>query len=376
MGSTARISKSDELTVCSSKQETNTNRKLEPMMVLMYAAATPQQIDDVIARIAHSMMQPLRLPGDEHVAIGIASAIPPDLRPVLTEALAMLPGVEHVIQISRPYKLASREFRRVDTLVNIDSGTAKVEIGGSRVVVMAGPCSVENREQIFETARAVKAAGATVLRGGAYKPRTSPYAFQGLGLEGLRLLKEVGREVGILTISEVMAPEDVESVAAHVDILQIGARNMQNYALLIAAGKSGHPTMLKRGPSASIDEFLLAAEYLLHHGSQDVMLCERGVHPLDRTYTRNTLDLNAVPVLKQLSHLPVIVDPSHGVGVARYVPAMARASVAAGADGIILEVHPSPKDALSDGAQSLTPDQFAATVSEMRQIAIAIGRSL
>jgi len=346
------------------------------MMVLMYAAATPQQIDDVIARIAHSMMQPLRLPGDEHVAIGIASAIPPDLRPVLTEALAMLPGVEHVIQISRPYKLASREFRRVDTLVNIDSGTAKVEIGGSRVVVMAGPCSVENREQIFETARAVKAAGATVLRGGAYKPRTSPYAFQGLGLEGLRLLKEVGREVGILTISEVMAPEDVESVAAHVDILQIGARNMQNYALLIAAGKSGHPTMLKRGPSASIDEFLLAAEYLLHHGSQDVMLCERGVHPLDRTYTRNTLDLNAVPVLKQLSHLPVIVDPSHGVGVARYVPAMARASVAAGADGIILEVHPSPKDALSDGAQSLTPDQFAATVSEMRQIAIAIGRSL
>ncbi len=346
------------------------------MMVLMNAEATPQQIDAVIARIAQSKMQPLRLPGDEHVAIGIASAIPPELRPVLTETLSMLPGVEHVIQISRPYKLASREFRRVDTLVKINSGTEEVEIGGSRVVIMAGPCSVESREQLFETARAVKAAGATVLRGGAYKPRTSPYAFQGLGIEGLRLLKEVGAQVGILTISEVMAPEDVESVAAYVDILQIGARNMQNYALLIAAGKSGHPTMLKRGPSASIDEFLLAAEYLLHHGTQDVMLCERGVHPLDRTYTRNTLDLNAVPVLKQLSHLPVIVDPSHGVGVARYVPAMARASVAAGADGIILEVHPSPKDALSDGAQSLTPDQFAATVSEMRQIAAAIGRSL
>lgn len=324
-------------------------------MVLMRADATAEQIEEVMSRITAHKMQALRLPGDEHIAIGVASAIPPDLREPLTEALSTLPGVDHVVQISRPYKLASREFHRTDTIVRIKG----VEIGGAECVVMAGPCSIESREQLFTTARAVQAAGAKVLRGGAFKPRTSPYAFQGLGLEGLKLLKEVGDALGILTITEVMAPEDVPLVAAHADILQIGARNMQNYPLLIAAGKSGHPTMLKRGPSASLDEFLLAAEYLLHHGTQDVLLCERGVHPLDRAYTRNTLDLNAVPVLKQVSHLPVIVDPSHGTGVARYVPAMARAGLAAGADGVIVEVHPCPQQALSDGAQSLTPEQFA-----------------
>ena len=342
------------------------------MMVLMNADATPEQVDDVIERITGTGMQALQLPGDEHIAIGVASAIPPSLREPLTAAIASLPGVDHVVQISRPYKLASREFQRVDTVVEING----VRIGGPECIVMAGPCSIESRDQIFAAARAVQAAGAKVLRGGAYKPRTSPYAFQGLGIEGLKLLKEVGDELGILTISEVMSPEDVELVASHVDILQIGARNMQNYSLLIAAGKSGHPTLLKRGPSASIDEFLLAAEYLLHHGTRDVMLCERGVHPLDRTYTRNTLDLNAVPVLKQMTHLPVIVDPSHGTGVARYVPALSRAALAAGADGLIIEVHPCPKEALSDGAQSLTPEQFAATMAELARIAAAIGRTL
>ena len=342
------------------------------MMVLMNQEATSDHIDEVVARIEHYKMQALRLPGDEHIAIGVASAIPPELREPLTVALSSLPGVDHVVQISRPYKLASREFHGVDTIINIKG----VEIGGSKCVVMAGPCSVESRDQIFAAARAVQGAGATILRGGAYKPRTSPYAFQGLGLEGLQLLKEVSDELGILTITEVMAPEDVEKVAAHVDILQIGARNMQNYPLLIAAGKSGYPTLLKRGPSASIDEFLLAAEYLLHHGTQDVMLCERGVHPLDRAYTRNTLDLNAVPVLKHMSHLPVIVDPSHGVGVARYVPALCRAALAAGADGLIVEVHPCPKEALSDGAQSLTPVQFTALMEDLRRIAAAIGREL
>ena len=341
-------------------------------MVLMNQEATSDHIDEVVARIEHYKMQALRLPGDEHIAIGVASAIPPELREPLTVALSSLPGVDHVVQISRPYKLASREFHGVDTIINIKG----VEIGGSKCVVMAGPCSVESRDQIFAAARAVQGAGATILRGGAYKPRTSPYAFQGLGLEGLQLLKEVSDELGILTITEVMAPEDVEKVAAHVDILQIGARNMQNYPLLIAAGKSGYPTLLKRGPSASIDEFLLAAEYLLHHGTQDVMLCERGVHPLDRAYTRNTLDLNAVPVLKHMSHLPVIVDPSHGVGVARYVPALCRAALAAGADGLIVEVHPCPKEALSDGAQSLTPVQFTALMEDLRRIAAAIGREL
>lgn len=342
------------------------------MMVLMHAEASPEQIDAVMERIAAHRMQALRLPGDEHVAIGIASAIPPDTRTDLYEALSVLPGVDHVVHISRPYKLASREFHRVDTVITIKG----VTIGAEACVVMAGPCSVESREQIFTTARAVQAAGAKVLRGGAYKPRTSPYAFQGLGVEGLKLLKAAGDELGILTVSEVMAPEEVPLVAEYVDILQIGARNMQNFPLLIAAGKSGHPTLLKRGPSSSLDEFLLAAEYLLHHGTQNVMLCERGVHPLDRAYTRNTLDLNAVPVLKQITHLPVIVDPSHGTGVARYVPAMARAALAAGADGLIIEVHPNPKEALSDGAQSLTPDQFAATMIQLRKVAEALGRTL
>jgi 3-deoxy-7-phosphoheptulonate synthase len=342
------------------------------MMVLMDAAATAQQVQDVIQCIEAQGVQTLRLPGDEHIAIGIPSAIPPALRDPLTQKLTALPGVDHVVQISRPYKLASREFHATDTVVCVKG----VEIGGSQCVVMAGPCSVENRDQILRSAEAVKAAGARVLRGGAFKPRTSPYAFQGLGIVGLELLKEAGDALELVTITEVMAPEDVAVVAAHADILQIGARNMQNYALLIAAGKSGHPVMLKRGPSSSLDEFLLAAEYLLFHGTQDVLLCERGVHPLDRTYTRNTLDLNAVPALKQMSHLPVIVDPSHGTGVAKFVPAMARAALAAGADGLMIEVHPQPREALSDGAQSLTPEQFAGVMQELARIAAAIGRSL
>lgn len=342
------------------------------MMVLMHPDATPEQVEAVIHRITAHKMQALRLPGDEHIAIGVASAIPPDVREVLTAGLSVLTGVDHVVQISRPYKLASREFRRVDTVFTIKG----VTIGGNECIITGGPCSVEGREQIFETAKAVQQAGAKILRGGAFKPRTSPYAFQGMGAEGLKLLKEVGETLGIVTISEVMAPEDVCLVAEHVDILQIGARNMQNYPLLIAAGKSGHPTLLKRGPSATIDEFLLASEYLLHHGTERVILCERGVHPLDRTYTRNTLDLNAVPVLKYLTHLPVFADPAHGTGLTRYVPAMARASVAAGADGVMVEVHPDPKSAWSDGAQSLTPAQFSSMMEELRRVANAVGRTI
>lgn len=342
------------------------------MMVLMKAGASEADADEVVAQIKAHEMQPVRMPGDDHVAIGVASSIPPELREPLFQALNSLNGVDHVIHISRPYKLASREFHAHDTVINIKG----VEIGGGACVVMAGPCSIESREQIFAAAKAVQGAGARILRGGAYKPRTSPYAFQGLGPDGLTLLKEVGDELNILTITEVMAPEDVCLVAEHADILQIGARNMQNYPLLIAAGKSGHPTMLKRGPSASIDEFLLAAEYLLHHGTANVMLCERGVHPLDRTYTRNTLDLNAVPALKQISHLPVIVDPSHGTGVAKYVPAMAAAGIAAGADGLMIEVHPDPRKALSDGAQSLTPSEFVEMMARLARVAAAMDRSL
>ncbi len=342
------------------------------MMVLMNVEATDPQVDEVIAKIEAFHAHPIRLPGDDHVAIGVASAISPDLRPRLTEALSLLPGVDSVVQISRPFKLASREFRKVDTVFTLKG----VVIGGKQCVITGGPCSVESREQIFETARAVQASGAKILRGGAYKPRTSPYAFQGLGKEGLELLKEVGDALNIVTVSEVMDTADVALVAEYVDILQIGARNMQNYPLLIAAGRSGHPTLLKRGPSATIDEFLLAAEYLLHHGTERVILCERGVHPIDRAYTRNTLDLNAVPVLKYLTHLPVFVDPAHGVGVTRYVSAMARAGLAAGADGIMVEVHPNPKEALSDGAQSQTPAQFDEMMQELRRVAHAIGRDL
>jgi 3-deoxy-7-phosphoheptulonate synthase len=251
-----------------------------------------------------------------------------------------------------------------------------VEIGGPDCVIMAGPCAVESREQIFAAARAVKEAGARLLRGGAFKPRTSPYSFQGLQNEGLELLKEVGEQVGIATVTEVIDPHDVGEVAAHADMLQIGARNMQNFPLLIEAGRSGHPVLLKRGPSASLDEFLLAAEYILDQGNPQVVLCERGVHPLDRAYTRNTTDLNAVPVLKEISHLPVIVDPSHGTGHARYVPAIARAAVAAGADGLIVEVHPCPREALSDGQQSLTPAQFADLMISLERVAAAVDRRI
>jgi len=241
---------------------------------------------------------------------------------------------------------------------------------------MAGPCSVESSDQMRLAAEAARTAGASVLRGGAFKPRTSPYSFQGLQEAGLKILQQAGREQNLLTISEVMQHDLVPLVASYVDILQIGARNMQNFPLLVEVGKSGHPMMLKRGPSATLDEFLLAAEYLMHHSNAKVLLCERGVQPLDRSYTRNTLDLNAAPVLKEISHLPVIVDPSHGVGVSRYVPAMAMASVAAGADGIMLEVHPNPREAMSDGAQSLTPAQLQVLMPQLRAVAAAIGRSL
>jgi 3-deoxy-7-phosphoheptulonate synthase len=342
------------------------------MIVLMQADAATEQVEGVIEVIEARGLRALNLPGGEHVAIGIASAIPPEMREGLANRLTSLPGVDHVVHVSRPYKLASREFHRASTVVDV----CGVRIGGPECVVIAGPCAVESRDQVFAAAQAVKAAGAKMLRGGAYKPRTSPYAFQGLHAEGLQLLKEVSEAVGIPTVTEVIDPHDVETVAAHADMLQIGARNMQNFPLLIAAGKSGHPVLLKRGPSATLDEFLFAAEYILHQGNDNVVLCERGVHPLDRTYTRNTLDLNAVPVLKDISHLPVLVDPSHGIGHAKYVPAVSRAALAAGADGLIIEVHPCPREALSDGQQSLTPEQFAALMESLGRIAAAVNRSL
>jgi 3-deoxy-7-phosphoheptulonate synthase len=342
------------------------------MIVVMTVSASETEIEQVMSVIEARGLRSLRMPGGDRVAIGIPSAIPPDLREPLFQALSVLPGVGHVAHVSRPYKLASREFHQADTVIQVKG----VRFGGNQLQVMTGPCSVESYEQMRAAAIAAKRAGATVLRGGAFKPRTSPYAFQGLQEEGLRILQHVGSEMGLVTISEVMQPDLVGLVGSYVDILQIGARNMQNFPLLVEAGRSGRPVMLKRGPSATLDEFLLAAEYLLHHNNSQVLLCERGVHPLDRSYTRNTLDLNAVPVLKEISHLPVIVDPSHGTGVSRYVPALALAAVAAGADGLMVEMHPHPREALSDGAQSLTPEQLQALMTQLHRVASAVGRSL
>jgi 3-deoxy-7-phosphoheptulonate synthase len=340
------------------------------MIIAMKAGATANQIRQVIDKIKESGMHPLDLPGGDRTVIGIASSIPPDLREPLTELMISLPGVDHVAQISRAYKLASREFHAADTVVDVRG----VLIGGKRVTVMAGPCAIESREQLFATARAVKDCGCQVLRGGAFKPRSSPYAFQGLGLEGLKLLKEVGDEMGLVTVTEVLDQYDLEQVIEHADILQVGARNMQNFPLLIALGKAGHPVLLKRGPSATIDDWLLSAEYILSQGNPNVILCERGVHPIDRTYTRNTLDLSAIPVVKEISHLPIVIDPSHATGSWRYVSSMSRAAVAAGADGLIIEIHPEPKLALCDGAQSLKPEKFARIMKDIRKIAEVIGR--
>ncbi|MBA3727191.1 MAG: 3-deoxy-7-phosphoheptulonate synthase [Armatimonadetes bacterium] len=339
------------------------------MVVVMRPGASLEEIEGVCEVIHRHELESLLMPGSV-MAIGIPSAIPTDLRDPLEQRIQILPGVSKVTQVSRSYKLASREFRPDSTIVEIGD----VRFGGPEVVVMAGPCSIESYDQLKRSAQIVKASGATVLRGGAFKPRTSPYAFQGLADEGLRIMKRVGHEVGIKTISEVMSPDMVGLVADHVDILQIGARSMQNFPLLIEAGKSRHPVMLKRGPSATIDEFMLAAEYLLAHGNSKVLLCERGVHPLDRTYTRNTLDLSAVPVLKEISHLPVIVDPSHGVGVAKYVPTMACAAIASGADGLMVEVHPNPREALSDAAQALSPEAFESMMQKLAVFAEVSGR--
>jgi len=340
------------------------------MIIAMKAGAAPEEIGDVIRKIEEAGMRALNLPGGDRTVIGVASSIPADVREPLTELMLSLPGVDHVAQVSRTYKLASREFHAADTIVDVRG----VLVGGREIVTMAGPCAVESREQLLAAAKAVKSAGGKVLRGGAFKPRSSPYSFQGLGADGLKLLKEVGAEVGLPTITEVLDQHEVELVMEHADILQIGARNMQNFPLLIAVGQTMHPIVLKRGPSATIDEWLLSAEYILNQGNPNVILCERGVHPLDRAYTRNTLDLSAVPIIKEVSHLPIIIDPSHATGSWRYVAAMSRAAVAAGADGLLIEVHPDPKNALCDGPQSLRPETFSALMDDLRRIAHSLSR--
>lgn len=337
----------------------------------MQFGAPEEQIQGVCQAIRDHGLEPLVLPGDR-TAVGIPSSVPTDLRDTLEAALGAMPGVSKVTQVSRPYKLASLEWQRTPTVIKVHG----VSIGPGTFTVMGGPCSVESYEQFSKAAKLVKEAGATVLRGGAFKPRTSPYAFQGLAEEGLKIMQSVGKETGLVTISEVMSGDLVPMVARYVDILQIGARSMQNFPLLIEAGKSGKPVFLKRGPGATIDEFLLAAEYVLNQNNPNVILCERGILPLDRSYTRNTLDLAAVPVLKEYSHLPVIVDPSHGTGVARYVSAMAKAALVAGADGVMVEMHPSPKHALSDGSQAQTPEQFSEMMGELIGLAGYLKRSM
>ena len=337
------------------------------MLVVMKNSATPEQVEAVNARIRSLGLEPHPIPGAQRVAIGITGN-KGALDPAQFDGL---PGVAEAIRVSQPFKLVSREVKPDDTV--IDVGGAK--LGGGRIAVMAGPCSVESREQLLEAAHAVKAAGATFLRGGAWKPRTSPYEFQGLAEEGLKLLALAREQTGLKVVTEVMDVETLPMVVEHADVIQIGARNMQNFSLLKQLGTLKKPILLKRGPSATLKEWLMAAEYILSRGNYQVALCERGIRTFE-TMTRNTLDLNAVPVLKTLTHLPVVVDPSHGIGLRAHVAAMARAGVAAGADGLIVEVHPRPEKALSDGQQSLTPSEFEALMKQVRVIAGAVGREV
>ena len=338
------------------------------MMIIMRHGATPEQIQKVIQRVEEGYGLKAHISqGEERTVIGLVG----DIRRIIPDQLLRMEGVERLMPISRPYKLASREFIPQDASFTIGSAT----VGGEGIFIIAGPCSVESRSQMLETAHAVKEAGAHALRGGAFKPRTSPYSFQGLGEKGLELLAEAREATGLPVVTEVMSPDLVPLVASYADVLQIGARNMQNFALLTAAGKSGLPILLKRGPSATLDEFLLAAEYILSQGNRKVMLCERGIRTFE-TSTRNTTDINAIPVLKSRTYLPVILDPSHSTGHWEYVGAVARAGIAAGADGLIIEVHPRPEEALSDGQQSLKPQRFARLVEQIRQIAAAVGRTV
>jgi len=341
------------------------------MIVVMKAGATNDEIDAVIERVEELGYRAHLIRGVERTVVGCVGDERQD-KSIIAEMLPSMGGVERVMPILEPYKLASRQVRAETTQVRINENVA---VGGQRLAIMAGPCSVEGREQLFEVARAVKEAGGNILRGGAYKPRTSPYSFQGLEAEGLKLLAEARDETGLPVVTEIMDPHDVGIVSEYSDILQVGARNVQNFALLKKLGKANKPVLLKRGMSTTIKEWLQSAEYILSEGNPDVILCERGIRTFE-TATRNTLDLNAVPVLKEKTHLPVIVDPSHGTGYWQYVTPMAFAGVACGADGLMIEVHPHPDKAWSDGGQSLTPKRFKQLLTALKAFAEAAGRSV
>ena len=338
------------------------------MVIVMKSDATEEQIQHVVDRLHQFGLKEHISRGEERTLIGAIG----DERILRSIPLQATPGVEKVMAVLLPYKLASRDFQSEDTVINVDG----VEIGGDRLVVIAGPCAVESEEQIITIAEAVKGAGALMLRGGAFKPRTGPYSFQGIGAEGLKMLATAREKTGLPVITEVMSTQQVDLVEQFTDVFQIGARNMQNFMLLKTVGQTRKPVMLKRGLSATIEEFLLAAEYILSQGNHNVMLCERGIRTFE-PYTRNTLDINAVPVLKQLSHLPVIVDPSHATGRRELVAPISKAAIAAGADGLMIEVHHDPENSMTgDGVQSLLPEQFSELMEECRKLAEAIGRSI
>ncbi len=336
------------------------------MVVVMQEAADEAQVGKVIAYLVDLGMDVHRSTGASRVVLGVVGS-----RSVDTRLVELLDGVHEVLRITEPYKLASRTFRKEDTVISIGD----LKIGGDEVIVMAGPCSAETEAQVQQTAAACKRAGAKVLRGGAFKPRSSPYSFQGLGEEGLRLLRDAANDHDMKLVTEVMDISQIEVISRYADIYQVGARNMQNFTLLRELGRTRKPVLLKRGISATIEEWLLSAEYILAGGNAHVILCERGIRTFE-SFTRNTLDISAIPVVKQLSHLPIFVDPSHGTGRRDKVASMARAAVAAGADGLIIEVHCDPDHAMSDGAQSMFPAQFDRLMAELRIIAPAIGRSI
>jgi len=337
------------------------------MIIVMNAKTDDADVEKVIQKL-YEMGHKVHISrGEKRVVLGVIG----DVQNLASVPFYAFNGVEEIIRIAKPYKLASKEFKSFATTVKVKD----VVIGGKEVIVMAGPCVVENEKQIFETARYVKAAGAKILRGGAFKPRSSPYSFQGLGEEGLKLLAQAGEETGLAVVTEVMSVNQIDLVGKYTDIFQVGARNMQNFVLLKELGKIKKPILLKRGMSATIEELLLSAEYILSQGNYEVMLCERGIRTFEN-YTRNTLDLSAVPALKELSHLPVIVDPCHGTGRWRLVSPMSKAAIAVGADGLLIEVHPDPKSSLSDGVQSLKLDTFDQLMKEIKPIVQAINREL
>ncbi len=337
------------------------------MIIVMSREATREQIDNVERKLSQFGFKTHPIYGEVKTVIGAVG----DKKNLNTQLITSMPGVESLVPIMKPYKLVSRELKQIPTIVEIGD----VKVGGDEIVVMAGPCAIENEATLLDTAQKVKAAGAKILRGGAYKPRSSPYAFQGLEEEGLKIMASVREATGLKLVTEVVDTRDVELVSSYTDVLQIGARNMQNFKLLQEAGMSKKPILLKRGISATIEEWLMAAEYIAAEGNPNIILCERGIRTYE-TATRNTIDMSAIPVIKELTHIPIIVDPSHAAGTWKYVPALSKGAIATGADGLIIEVHYDPPTAYCDGPQSLRPDSFAKVMSELKPVAEAVGRTL